>query len=117
MQYGRIVRFDPARGFGFIRPDMAEVDVFLHVTGLVRNTDVGRLLPGARVSFEVTDNGRGPKAAEVKLVPEENAPPAPDGEAYFPPGLTKDAFAAAWQEAAEAAWEKLIERAKANGWL
>ncbi len=64
-QIGKIVRYDANKGFGFIRVSGEQEDVFVHLTSLP-----GQLPPsiGARLSFVVTDRGKGPRAEDVEYV-------------------------------------------------
>ncbi|WOX07937.1 cold shock domain-containing protein [Streptomyces sp. N50] len=62
---GRVVRFDSARGYGFIAPEQGEEDVFLHVNDLLIAESAVR--PGLAVEFEVEEGDRGPKASSIRL--------------------------------------------------
>jgi cold shock CspA family protein len=62
---GKVVRFDEARGYGFIAPDDSGEDVFLHANDLEMEKRQAR--PGARVSFEIEEGNRGKFATEVRL--------------------------------------------------
>ena len=66
---GTVQWFDPAKGFGFVTPDEADVapgDVFVHVRALVE----GAALPveGDRVEFGVHEGPRGPQASDVRVL-------------------------------------------------
>ncbi|MFF1307346.1 cold-shock protein [Streptomyces sp. NPDC058307] len=65
---GRVVRFDSARGYGFIAPESGGDDVFLHVNDLLFPEEQVR--QGLTVEFEVEEGDRGPKAFSVQLGPE-----------------------------------------------
>ncbi|MFD9540904.1 cold-shock protein [Streptomyces sp. NPDC060022] len=65
MVSGRVVRFDGARGYGFIAPDHGGEDVFLHVNDLLIHESCVRT--GTAVEFEIEVGGRGPKASSVRL--------------------------------------------------
>lgn len=65
-QYGRVLKFDGARGYGFIAPDDGGADVFVH--GNEIEGDESRFLPGARVEFEVIEGERGKKAITARVV-------------------------------------------------
>ncbi|MFE2293860.1 cold-shock protein [Streptomyces sp. NPDC059452] len=65
MVAGRVVRFDSARGYGFIAPETGGDDVFLHVNDMqMPEALVGT---GVMVEFDIEDGERGPKAAGVRL--------------------------------------------------
>lgn len=63
-QQGVVVKYDPARGYGFIRPDgLREQDIFVHIRNVTNATS---LRPGQRVRFKATRSARGPEAVEVR---------------------------------------------------
>lgn len=66
MLTGRVVRFDEARGYGFITPDDGGDDVFVHANLL--NGDKWALAPGVPVEYEAVANDRGPKAVMVRVL-------------------------------------------------
>lgn len=66
MAAGKVVKFDQARGFGFIAPDGGGEDVFLHVNDLRMSESEVR--PGVLVEFDVDEGGRGLKASNIRLV-------------------------------------------------
>lgn len=66
MATGRVLRFDYARGYGFIAPDSGAEDVFLHVNDLLDEKSL--IAPGVRVEFDVEKGDRGPKATSARLV-------------------------------------------------
>ena len=51
MQNGTVRWFDPTKGFGFIRPDIGEKDIFIHKTAAI-NSGVKYLGEGQKVTFE-----------------------------------------------------------------
>lgn len=61
---GSIVRLQD-KGFGFIKPESGEKDVFFHASALV---EIGfdDLREGDVVTFEVTEGPKGPAAANVR---------------------------------------------------
>ena len=69
---GKVVHYDPNRGFGFLSPESGGDDVFLHINDL-HGIDEDQLRPGAKVEFDVEDTDRGAKATNLKVT--EEAPP------------------------------------------
>jgi len=59
---GKVVRFFPGKGYGFIRSPGLEGDVFVHVTALKNGKT---LTEGQTVTFETRDTPRGVAAANV----------------------------------------------------
>lgn len=66
MAHGEILWFDPARGFGFIRPDMGPRDVFMHVSAL-EEAGLAAISAGVRVEFELLQMGDGRMTAQRVL--------------------------------------------------
>ena len=71
MATGTIKWFDPAQGFGFIKPDDAVNEVFLHVSELEK-AGIGFIdkfaIEGLSVAYDVGTNKHGkPAAIDVKL--------------------------------------------------
>ncbi|MBM9503649.1 cold shock domain-containing protein [Streptomyces sp. KK5PA1] len=62
---GRVVRFDPSRGYGFIAPQQGGEDVFLHVNDML--IPESQVRTGLAVEFEIEEGERGPKASAVRL--------------------------------------------------
>ncbi|MCX5215120.1 cold shock domain-containing protein [Kitasatospora sp. NBC_00240] len=78
MVSGRVVRYDGARGYGFIAPDHGGEDVFLHANDMLIPEAAVR--SGLAVEFEIEDGDRGLKASSVRLpagVAAQPADPAP----------------------------------------
>ncbi|MCH7595386.1 MAG: cold-shock protein [Planctomycetes bacterium] len=65
MPEGTVKWFNDAKGFGFIQSDDGG-DVFVHQTE-IEIEGYRSLAEGARVTFEVTQGEKGPKAAKVRL--------------------------------------------------
>lgn len=60
---GLIKRVVEDRGFGFLKTDSGE-EYFFHISGL-KNCDFRDLRVGQRVSFEVDQSPKGPRAKDV----------------------------------------------------
>lgn len=63
MQKGTIARLTD-RGFGFINREGEEKDLFFHSNDL-KNVEFNDLKEGDKVTFEVTESEKGPKATNV----------------------------------------------------
>lgn len=62
---GVVKFFDAAKGYGFIKRDDGQPDVFLHVTDL-RKSKVQDVNAGDKLTFEVQQvTGKGPRAVQV----------------------------------------------------
>ncbi len=69
MAKGTVKFFNSAKGFGFIKPDGGEKDVFVHVTAL-QAAGLYELRDGQEVSYDTEPDrsGKGPKAINLHLV-------------------------------------------------
>ncbi len=67
---GTVKFFNAERGYGFIKPDNAGPDVFVHITAVER-AGLKTLAEGQRVTFEVEPDkkGKGPKAVDLVISP------------------------------------------------
>lgn len=63
MQEGSIVRLTD-RGFGFIKAEGMEKDLFFHASEL-KNAEFNDLKEGDKVTFELTNGPKGPSATNV----------------------------------------------------
>ena len=67
MAVGTVKWFNPDKGFGFIQPEGASKDVFVHISA-VQQAGLHTLTEGQKVSFElVTQRGK-TSAGNLKLV-------------------------------------------------
>ena len=65
MSLGTVKFFNTTRGFGFIAPDDGSKDVFVHISAVERS-DLGYLVEGQKVEFDVQPDNRGPKAVNLR---------------------------------------------------
>ena len=67
MPTGTVKWFNSQKGFGFIEPDDGSKDVFVHISA-VEQAGLNTLVEGQKVSFELEQERRGPKAVDLKAV-------------------------------------------------
>ena len=65
MTTGTVKFFNQQKGFGFIVPEDGSKDVFVHITA-VEQSGLGQLSEGQKVSFEIQNEARGPKAVNLQ---------------------------------------------------
>lgn len=63
MAQGTIARYLDDKGFGFIKTEASDKDVFFHVDAFE-----GEPREGQTVEFDVQDSDRGPRAVAVRIV-------------------------------------------------
>jgi cold shock protein len=63
MPQGTVKFFNQTKGFGFIKADDSQKDVFVHVSGLI-----DEIQDNDRVSFKIVEDQKGSKAIEVKRI-------------------------------------------------
>jgi CspA family cold shock protein len=73
MATGKILQFDPGRGYGFVAADDGGEDVFLHAS--VYDGDSADLVPGIPLEFQVMAGDRGRKAFAVRFAEDRAAAP------------------------------------------
>jgi len=64
MATGTVSKFIDEKGFGFITPDDGGKDIFVHHTD-IQMDGYKSLSPGQRVKFDLSQEAKGPKAANV----------------------------------------------------
>ena len=67
MATGTVKWFSDEKGFGFITPDEAGKDLFVHHTG-INGEGYRSLAEGARVSYDSEAGPKGPKAVNVNAI-------------------------------------------------
>ena len=65
MTTGTVKFFNTMRGFGFIAPDDGSKDAFVHISA-VEQANLRYITEGDRLSFEVQQDARGPKAVNLQ---------------------------------------------------
>jgi cold shock protein len=73
MPKGTVKRFDSVKGYGFIRQDGIDPDIFVHHTHIVM-VGFRTLFPGQEVEYELKKDARGWKAVSVRVIGGEPAP-------------------------------------------
>lgn len=66
MPTGTVKWFNATKGYGFIKPDDGDKDVFVHVSA-VEKAGLRTLGEGQRVSYQVLKEPRGLKAVDLTL--------------------------------------------------
>ena len=67
MATGTVKWFNDQKGFGFITPDDGDKDLFLHHTA-IKADGYRSLQEGAKVSYEIETDAKGPRAIDVTLI-------------------------------------------------
>ena len=67
MPTGTVKWFSDEKGFGFVTPDEAGKDLFVHHTGIVAE-GFKSLADGARVEYDAEAGDKGPKAVNVRPI-------------------------------------------------
>jgi len=76
MATGRVKWFDDAKGYGFIERDDGE-DVFVHYSAIA-GEGYRSLTEGSEVEFEIEQDAKGPRAANVVVTKAAAAPEKAD---------------------------------------
>jgi cold shock protein len=67
MATGTVKWFNDAKGFGFIEPDEAGKDLFVHHSA-IRGDGFRSLAEGAKVSYDAENGPKGPAATNVETL-------------------------------------------------
>jgi CspA family cold shock protein len=62
---GKVMWFNDAKGFGFIRPTDGRKDVFVHFSGIISDDERKTLHADQKVEFEIGQGEKGPVAVNV----------------------------------------------------
>ena len=87
---GTVIKYNGSRGFGFIRCEKLEDDIFVHIKSV---TNAKHLTIGDKVSFEVDETPKGLAAVSVKV-----------GDSSEKASITKYAIAAVLVTVAVVLW-------------
>lgn len=66
MAKGTVKWFNDAKGFGFIEQEGGGEDVFVHFSAIINSEGYKSLKEGQAVDFEITNENKGLRAANVK---------------------------------------------------
>ena len=67
MATGTVKWFNDDKGFGFVTPDEAGKDLFVHYSGIA-GEGFRSLAEGTRVSYDAEPGDKGPKAVNVRPI-------------------------------------------------
>jgi CspA family cold shock protein len=67
MATGTVKWFNADKGYGFITPDDASKDLFVHHSA-IRGSGFKSLAEGAKVTYDPESGAKGPAAANVELI-------------------------------------------------
>ncbi len=65
MPNGTVKWFNPTKGYGFIKPDDSDTDMFVHVSAVI-SAGLDTLQTGQKLSYEV-EQGQGGRTSAVDL--------------------------------------------------
>ena len=60
--------YNEAKGYGFIEKDSDGKDIFVHISGIIREGGNVAIKENERVSFEIAIGPKGPKAIGVRRI-------------------------------------------------
>jgi CspA family cold shock protein len=64
---GTVKWFNDTKGFGFVAPEDGSADVFVHYSA-IEGDGFKSLAEGVVVEFDITVEGKGPKASNVRVI-------------------------------------------------
>lgn len=86
---GTVKWFNAEKGFGFIKQNGSETDVFVHHTA-INMTGYRKLEEGDVVSFEIVEGRKGPQANDVNVV--SRASSSNDSDGYSDTNYSSDSY-------------------------
>ena len=89
---GTVQWFSRVKGYGFIRPEGREEDVFVHYSA-IRGEGYRNLNEGQRVEFTMEDSPKGPQAVDVVGLEAAESEPVAHEPAYEPGAYEPQAYA------------------------
>lgn len=66
-QSGELTYYDPVRGFGFVRIDNTDKDIFVHYTE-IEKVYKSYIKPGLRFSFDIFESNKGPQTKNIEMI-------------------------------------------------
>ncbi|MCH8201496.1 MAG: cold-shock protein [Proteobacteria bacterium] len=63
MTTGTVKWFNPSKGYGFIKPDDSENDVFVHISAVER-AGLNTLQDGQKITYELAEDRQGRVSAD-----------------------------------------------------
>ena len=67
MSTGTVKWFNPTKGYGFIKPDDSENDVFVHISAVER-AGLNTLQDGQKVTYELAEDRQGRVSADSLIL-------------------------------------------------
>jgi len=67
MSTGTVKWFNSTKGFGFVKPDGSDTDIFIHISA-VQKAGLQTLDEGQRISFDTEDNKGRKAAGNISLI-------------------------------------------------
>lgn len=65
---GTVLWFNIEKGYGFIKPEQGDKDLFVHVSGISKDENSNKLEKDQIVEFGISENEKGKIATNVRVV-------------------------------------------------
>jgi CspA family cold shock protein len=69
---GIVMWFNAEKGYGFIKPDEGDKDLFVHFSGIAKSENTKVLEKDQVVEFGVSENDKGKIAVNVKVIGDQS---------------------------------------------